>query len=86
MSDRLPITTAIKRPRDGDLLARDQGLLWKVEFTKRYDEKSASTTVEMLSQGELITLWQQIGALFNLEGMRNGLSDADLEKIGVYPK
>jgi len=36
-----------------------------------------------MTQGELLTLWLQIGALFNLEGMRNGLSDADLERMGV---
>lgn len=81
---RLPIETSIKRPRAGDLLERDEGLLWQVSFTKRYDEKSASTNVEVLSQGELITLWQQIGALFNLAGMRDELTEEEIEKLGVH--
>lgn len=81
---RLPVETSIKRPRAGDILERDNGLLWQVSFTKRYDEKSASTNVEMLSQGELITLWQQIGVLFNLAGMRDELTEEEIEKMGVH--
>lgn len=81
---RLPVETSIKRPRAGDILERDDGLLWQVSFTKRYDEKSASTNVEMLSQGELITLWQQIGVLFNLVGMRDELTEEEIEKMGVH--
>jgi hypothetical protein len=84
MSDRLPIQTSIKRPRAGDVLERDNGLLWQLSFTKRFDEKSASTNVEMLSQGELITLWTQIGVLFNLAGMRDGMTDEEIEKMGVH--
>jgi hypothetical protein len=84
VSDRLPVQTSIRRPREGDLLERDQGLLWQLSFTKRYDEKSASTNVEMLSQGELITLWQQIGVLFNLAGMRDELTEEEIEKMGVH--
>ena len=59
---------------------------WKVGFTRQYGPASSTTNVEWMSQGELITLWQQIGVLFNLEGMRNGLSDADIEKMGVIRK
>lgn len=81
---RIPVETTIKRPRASEVLERDAGLLWQVGFTKRYDEKSASTNVELLSQGELITLWQQIGVLFNLAGMRDGLSDDEIEKMGVH--
>jgi hypothetical protein len=38
----------------------------------------------MLSQGELITLWQQIGVLFNLAGMRDELTEEEIEKMGVH--
>jgi len=82
---RTSITTSISRPQEGEL-ADPYGLTWKVSFTKTYDGHSSSTNVEYLTQGELLTLWQQIGALFNLAGMRKGLSDADLEKMGVHLK
>lgn len=81
---RIPVKTTINRPRDGELLDRDQGLLWEVRFTKQFSETSSSSNVEKLSQGELITLWQQIGALFNLVGMGEGMTDADLEKMGIH--
>lgn len=84
MSERIPITTSIERPKDHDVLERNAGLLWKVSFTKQYDEKSASSNVELLSQGELLHLWQQIGVLFNLVGMREGLTEDDIEKMGVH--
>ena len=83
---RLPIETKIERPADHDIMARDAGLVWKVSFTKRFDEKSASSSVELLSQGELIKLWQQIGVLFNLADMREGLTDEDIEQMGVFRK
>lgn len=79
MSDRIPITSSIRRPAPHDVLARDDGLLWEVAFTKRLDAKSASTNVERLSQGELIKLWQQIGVLFGLSGMRDAFTDEQAE-------
>jgi hypothetical protein len=79
----LPVETSIERD---DVRSTRQYAPFKVGFTKRYDEKSASTNVEWLTQGELITLWQQIGALFNLVGMREGLTDDDLAKMRVFRK
>jgi hypothetical protein len=79
MSDRIPITSAIRRPAPHDVLARDEGTLWEVAFTKRLDAKSASTNVERMTQGELIKLWQQIGVLFNLVGMREAFTEGGAE-------
>lgn len=56
---------------------------WKVGFTKPYGPKSSSTNVEWMTQGELLTLWQQIGVLFNLVGMREGLSDDEIREMGI---
>lgn len=78
---RTTLETTIKRV-DADQSGRT-GVDWRLGFTRHYGEHSSSTNVEFMTQGELLTLWQQIGALFDLGGMRNGLSDADLERMGV---
>ena len=81
MEGYIPTETTIERVDPAEPGPRNKD--WKVGFTRRYDEKSSSTNVEWMSQGELITLWQQIGALFNLAGMREGLTNADLAKMGI---
>src|SRR6185312_8308522 len=48
LDGRVPVTTAISRPKESETLARHAGLLWRLGFTRRLDEKSASTSVEML--------------------------------------
>jgi hypothetical protein len=75
MSNRTPVQTAIRRPLLGDVLDRDEGLLWEVAFIKDLGHGSATSNVERLTQGELIRLWQQIGVLFNLGGMRDAMGD-----------
>lgn len=77
----IPIETSIERD---DARSTRQHAPYKVGFRKVYDEKQASTNVEWLTQGELITLWQQIGVLFNLVGMRDGLTDDEIEKMGIH--
>ena len=59
---------------------------WKVGFTKRYDEKSASTNVEWMTQGELLDVWNTIGVLFNLAGMGEGITDDELRARGIHIK
>lgn len=73
-------TTSIRRDPNSP---RDHAP-WKVGFTAPNGPIGSSTNVEYMTQGELITLWQQIGALFNLAGMREGLTDDELEKLGVF--
>lgn len=75
-------TTEITR----DARSPRQNAPWKLGITTPQGHGNSSTSVEYLTQGELLTLWQQIGVLFDLEGMRSGLTDADLEKMGVYRK
>lgn len=72
-------TTSIRR----DLNSPRDGAPWKVGVSTPTGTGS-STNVEYMTQGELITLWQQIGALFNLAGMRDGLTDDELERMGVH--
>lgn len=62
----IPVETSLVRDEARSTRAHAP---FKLAFTKRFDELSASTNVEWLTQGELIELWQQIGAQFHLGGM-----------------
>jgi hypothetical protein len=73
-------TTSIKRDENSPR----EHAPWKLGVTTHFGDTGSSTDVAYMTQGELLTLWQQIGVLFNLEGMRNGLTDEEVEKMGVH--
>lgn len=73
------IETEIRRADPARLPRRDAGP-WVLRFTRRQDGRNSSTNTEYLTQGELIGLWQQIGVLFNLAGMRDKAQAAEQEK------
>lgn len=81
------MASEIERVEPGSIRAGRNGAPWRVSFTRRAvdasDQKWASTDVLFFTQGELIDLWQKTGALFNLAGMREGLTDEDLKRMGV---
>lgn len=76
------LTTETTITRDVEGSPRDKAP-WKLGFTRRLNVKASSTNVEWMTQGELITLWQQIGVLFNLSGMRDGLTDDEIKAMGI---
>lgn len=84
-SDDLFYQKTTSLTRDDDASPR-QHAPWKMAVTTPLGEHSASSAVEWMTQGELITLWQQIGAAFNLAGMRDGMTDDELEKLGVHSR
>ena len=59
---------------------------WKVAITTPLGDYGSSSNVEYMTQGELLDIWNTIGVLFNLAGMGEGITDAELHRRGIRIK